>query len=111
MRGTSVLFQPSRLRIMAALVAQTAQQGLAFSALKELVGLTDGNLSSHLSTLEQVGYVSVEKEFVGKRPRTSVWATSTGRHAFAECVDELETIIRGPNGPPVTHRQGQSAAG
>jgi DNA-binding transcriptional ArsR family regulator len=94
----ALIYQPSRLRIMAALVALPGGEGMSFAELKDLLELTDGNLSSHLSTLEGAGYVSIEKGFVGKRPRTWAWATSLGRDAFARCVDELESIIAGVNG-------------
>lgn len=90
-----LIHQPSRLRIMAALVALSSGDGVDFVGLRELSKLTDGNLSSHLSILEQAGYVSVDKSFDGKKPRTQVWATSKGREAFTEYVAELESILRG----------------
>jgi DNA-binding transcriptional ArsR family regulator len=90
-----LIHQPSRLRIMAALTALPHGEGIGFVPLKALAGLTDGNLSSHLSTLEEAGYVSVDKGFEGKKPKTQVWITSRGRQAFAEYVKVLEGIIKG----------------
>ena len=63
-----LIHQSLRLRIMAALHA-VGSEPLEFGRLKALVGATDGNLGSHLSTLEGAGYVRIEKDFVGKRPR------------------------------------------
>lgn len=90
-----LIHQPSRLRIMAALVALPSVESMDFVSLKELVKLTDGNLSSHLSTLEQAGYVSIDKGFEGKKPKTRIWVTSKGREAFSKYVEELEQILKG----------------
>ena len=90
-----LIHQPSRLRIMAALAALSRGENIDFVSLKELVKLTDGNLSSHLSTLEQAGYISIDKSFEGKKPKTCVSITAKGRKAFGSYVDELERIIRG----------------
>ncbi len=90
-----LIHQPSRLRIMAALVALPCGDVLDFVSLKELVKLTDGNLSSHLTTLEEAGYVSVDKTFEGKKPKTRVLVTSKGREAFSRYVEELEKILKG----------------
>jgi DNA-binding PadR family transcriptional regulator len=69
-----------------------------FVSLKELAKFTDGNLSSHLSVLEQAGYVSVDKTFEGKKPKTHVWITSKGREAFSRYVEKLEEILKGATG-------------
>ncbi|MEX0763137.1 MAG: transcriptional regulator [Dehalococcoidia bacterium] len=89
----SLIQQPARLRIMAALAALPVGEQMTFGDLRELVPLTAGNMSSHLSMLERAGYVSVDKGYDGKRPRTWIWATSQGRGAFAGVIDELEQII------------------
>lgn len=94
-----IIHQPSRLRIMAALVALPVGESLDFVTLKDIAKLTDGNLSSHLSTLEQAGYVSIDKTFEGKKPKTRVWVTSSGREAFSKYVEELEKIL---NNKPVS---------
>ena len=88
-----IIHQPLRLRIMAALNALPAGQGLEFSRLKKLTGTTDGNLGAHIETLAKSGYVGVEKAFVGKKPQTTVSATGAGRAAFARHVATLQQII------------------
>ena len=93
-----VIHQPLRLRIMSALSALPARQGMEFSRLKKLTGATDGNLGAHIETLAKAGYVSVDKAFVGKKPQTTVTATATGRGAFARHVATLQEIIAGKQG-------------
>jgi DNA-binding MarR family transcriptional regulator len=88
-----IIHQPLRLRIMAALQALPAGEGLEFSRLKKLTGATDGNLGAHIETLAKANYVEVDKSFVGKRPQTRVTATAAGRGAFARHVASLREII------------------
>ncbi len=88
-----VIHQRARLGIMAALIA-SQQQEAEFTVLKERVGLTDGNLSTHLSVLEQHGYVSIEKQFVARKPKTWARLTEAGKTAFQQYVAALESIIR-----------------
>lgn len=88
-----VIHQPLRLKIMAALKALPAREQLEFVRLKAIVGATDGNLGAHIATLEQSGYVEVEKDFVGKKPRTRARLTKTGRKAFADYVSFLREIV------------------
>jgi len=90
-----LIHQALRLKIMAALNAARAAGPLEFNRLKVLVGATDGNLSTHLSTLENAGYVALEKDFVGKKPRTRVSITRLGAIAFREHTDYLREIIEG----------------
>ena len=80
---------------MAPLNALPVAAGLEFARLKKLSGATDGNLGAHIETLAKAGYVSVEKAFVGKKPRTTVTATAVGRSAFAKYVATLQEIIAG----------------
>jgi len=89
-----LIHQPSRLHIMAALVALPSGECLDFVLLKKLAKFTDGNLSSHLSILEQTGYVSIDKSFEGKKPKTRIMVTSKGREAFSRYVEELERILK-----------------
>jgi DNA-binding MarR family transcriptional regulator len=88
-----IIHQPLRLRIMAALNALPAANGLEFTKLKKLTGATDGNLGAHIETLAKAGYVAVDKAFVGKKPQTTVTATTAGRGAFARHVAYLKEII------------------
>jgi DNA-binding MarR family transcriptional regulator len=90
-----IVHQPMRLKIMAALNALRGSESLDFARLKALVEATDGNLGAHLTTLENAGYVSVSKEFVARKPRTSVTLTRAGRKAFAQHVADLRDIIDG----------------
>ena len=64
-----------------------------FGFLKETLGLTDGNLSRHLSVLEDAGYVKISKGYQGKRPHTSVTATKSGRKALAGHLASLRELI------------------
>jgi DNA-binding MarR family transcriptional regulator len=93
-----IIHQPLRLRIMAALHALPAGEGLEFSRLKKLTGATDGNLGAHIETLARSGYVGIEKAFVGKKPQTTVRATSAGRAAFVRHVATLQQIIAASGG-------------
>lgn len=90
-----LIHQSLRLRIMAALNAARNDDPLEFKRLKILVGATDGNLSTHLSTLEGAGYVALEKDFVGKKPRTRAAITKAGAAAFREHTAYLRDIIEG----------------
>ncbi len=90
-----LIHQPVRLKIVAALKALSPGTQLEFVRLKALVGATEGNLGAHLTTLEEAGYVSIEKDFVGKRPRTRVALTREGRRAFEDYVAYLQDIIAG----------------
>ncbi len=91
----AIIHQPIRLKIMAALKALPEHEMLEFVRLKTIVGATEGNLGAHITTLEEAGYVSVEKDFAGKRPRTRVMLTKDGRRAFDDYVADLRAIIDG----------------
>lgn len=88
-----VIHQPARLKIVAALKALPAREQLEFVRLKAIVGMTDGNLGAHIVTLEQAGYLEVEKDFVGKKPRTRMRLTKAGRRAFDNYVAFLREIV------------------
>jgi DNA-binding MarR family transcriptional regulator len=92
-----LIHQPLRLKIMAALHAEQGEP-LEFSRLKAITQATDGNLGSHLTTLEKAGYVEIAKDFVGKKPRTRVAMTPTGRKAFRRHVDYLREVVEGVSG-------------
>ncbi len=89
----AIVHQPVRLKIMAALNPLPAREALEFLRLRALVGATDGNLGAHIGTLEQAGYVEVEKDFVGKKPRTRVRLTKAGRRAFEAYIEFLREIV------------------
>lgn len=79
-----------RLGIMAVLVVN---DWVDHARLKELLDVTDGNLASHLSTLEELNYVLVRKRFIGKRPNTSYRSSAAGERAFREHLDAIERLI------------------
>lgn len=79
-----------RLGIMSVLVVN---DWIDFNSLKEYLGTTDGNLSSHLSALEKVGYLEVRKEFVSRRPKSSYRVTTQGKSAFNDHLKALEILI------------------
>jgi DNA-binding MarR family transcriptional regulator len=89
----SLIHQPTRLRIMAALVSLESNEKADFVFLRDLLELTDGNLSVHLQKLEEAGYVDIEKAFEGRRPKTWVSITVEGHDAFSKHVDALAKII------------------
>lgn len=65
-----------------------------FTTLKELLGVTDGNLASHAKALETENYIRIEKQFIGKKPNTRYMATKEGRTAFKEHISALEKLIK-----------------
>ena len=87
-----IIHEPSRLRIMSVMAAS---EELSFSEMKELLGMTDGNLSVHLRTLEESGYVEIAKTFVGRKPRTTARLTRAGRRGFARYAEVLARLTRG----------------
>ena len=80
-----------RLGIMSALILNNRTN---FNELKELMQVTDGNLASHIKTLEEAGYIQVEKGFIGKKTNTTYALTNTGKKAFKSHLDALEKMIR-----------------
>ena len=86
-----VLLSQARLGIVTVLVTRTEA---TFSDLKEILGLTQGNLGIHLEKLEEAGYVAVTKEFVKRKPRTTIRITAEGRRAFLAHVDQLAQVAR-----------------
>ena len=90
-RLNKVIHERVRLAVMSALVARGS---LTFVELKELLELTDGNLSVHGNVLEKHGLIAVRKEFVRRKPRTTFTVTARGRQEFQRYVDELVHIIK-----------------
>ncbi len=91
-----VIHQSLRLRIMATLNALADGDLIEFTRLRSVLSATDGNLGAHVSTLENAGYVRVEKDFVVKKPRTRIAITSRGRAAFAQHVAYLRGLLEDP---------------
>lgn len=88
-----VIHQPIRLKIMAALKPLGREGMIGFQELKTLTGATDGNLGTHIGALEKAGHIEVIKDFVGKRPRTRLRMTHSGRRAFEDYVAFLRGIV------------------
>jgi DNA-binding MarR family transcriptional regulator len=93
-----IIHQPVRLRLMAALVALKSEESAEFTLLRDLLGVTDGNLGAHLHRLEEAGYIEITKTFVDRKPRTYVAATAQGRKVFRNQVAALEEILKGAVG-------------
>jgi len=91
----AIIHQPLRLKIMAALKGLPRGERLEFVRLRALLNATEGNLGAHLGTLENAGYIKVEKDFNGKKPRTRVSLTDTGTRAYAAYVTYLRSILDG----------------
>ncbi len=87
-----VMHEKARLGLLASLVAHP--KGLAFSDLKQLCGLTDGNLSRHLQVLQEAGLVEISKSFEGNRPQTLCVLTRSGRRRFLDYLALLEQLVR-----------------
>ena len=80
-----------RLGIMSSLMVNNE---VNFNELKELIQVTDGNLASHLKTLEESGYIKVQKGFIGRKTNTTYSVTRAGEKAFKQHLDALEQIIK-----------------
>ena len=91
----AIIHQPVRLKIMSALKALPPGEMLEFVRLKKLVDATEGNLGAHIQTLEEAGYVEVQKDFADNRPRTRVKLSKDGRRAFEDYVAFLRGILEG----------------
>jgi DNA-binding MarR family transcriptional regulator len=91
-RFDPLLLSEVRLGVVAALLARPSA---TFSDLKDLLGLTQGNLSIHLQKLEEAGYVLVKKDFVGRRPRTTCRLSAKGRRALHDHVENLRRLADG----------------
>lgn len=80
----------SRLGLMSILMIE---DWVDFKTLKERLGVTDGNLASHIKALEKQQYLEVRKQFIGRKPNTSYSTTEKGRKAFNEHLDALERLL------------------
>ena len=87
-----VIHEKARLGILTSLMVHP--KGLAFADLKQLCGLTDGNLSRHLQVLEEAQVVELIKTFERKRPLTTCRMTSAGRRRFLEYIEVLDRVLR-----------------
>ena len=87
-----VIHEKARLGILTSLVSHP--EGLAFNDLLRLCGLTQGNMSRHLTVLEEAGLVTITKGFYARRPRTDIRLTPEGRQRFLDYLSVLEKVVR-----------------
>ena len=80
-----------RLGIMSILMVNEYAE---FNTLKELLGATDGNLASHIKALEKAEFITIEKQFIGKKPNTRYIANTLGRLEFKKHINALEKLIK-----------------
>lgn len=80
-----------RLGIMSALMVN---EYLDFSSLKTLLNATDGNLASHMKSLEKERFVTFKKEFIGRKPNTKYYATDEGKEAFIKHIKAIESLLK-----------------
>lgn len=90
-RLDKVIHEKSRMAIMSMLAATT---DMSFTELRDALNMTDGNLTTHIRTLQKSGYVAVAKSFQDNRPLTTCSLTGKGRTAFVEYVSLLEGIVK-----------------
>jgi DNA-binding MarR family transcriptional regulator len=86
-----VIHEKGRLALMSMLAASPE---LSFTEMRDALNMTDGNLTTHIRTLQEAGYVSVTKSFQNNRPLTTCSLTSAGKKAFANYINLLEAIIQ-----------------
>ena len=86
-----VIHEKGRLAIMSMLAASNE---LSFTEMRDALNMTDGNLTTHIRTLQEAGYVSITKSFQNNRPLTTCSLTATGRKAFTSYINLLEKIIQ-----------------
>jgi DNA-binding HxlR family transcriptional regulator len=87
-----IIHEKARLGVLTSLI--THSKGLAFADLKQLCGLTDGNLSRHLQVLQEAGLVEIRKSYEGNRPQTNCRLTKEGRRRFLDYLTVLEQVVR-----------------
>lgn len=85
-----VIHAPARLMVLTYLYVV---ESVDYVFLLQLTGLTWGNLSTHLSKLEEAGYVEIIKEFQGKKPHTTIRLTQQGRAAFREYKKSMQQVL------------------
>ena len=81
-----------RLGVMSSLMVN---EEISFNDLKQLLEVTDGNLATHLQTLEESGFLKVHKGFVGRKTNTTYSITKAGEKAFKDHIQALENMIKG----------------
>ncbi|MFN2212401.1 MAG: winged helix-turn-helix domain-containing protein [Anaerolineales bacterium] len=85
-----LIHAPSRLKVMTYLYVVDS---IDFVFLKRVTGMSWGNLSTHLTKLEEAGYISISKSFQEKKPNTMIQLTDQGRQAFRDYKDEMQEVL------------------
>ena len=85
-----LIHAPSRLRVMTYLYVVDS---IDFVYLKRVTGMSWGNLSTHLTKLEQAGYIRISKSFQDKKPKTMIQMTDEGRKAFRRYKDDMQQVL------------------
>ena len=86
-----VIHEKGRLTLMSMLAASPE---LSFTEMRDALKMTDGNLTTHIRTLQEAGYVSITKSFQNNRPLTTCSLTPSGKKAFASYINLLEAIVQ-----------------
>lgn len=86
----NLIHAPSRLQVMTYLYVVNS---IDFVYLKRLTGMSWGNLSTHLTKLEEGGYISIKKSFKDKKPHTLIQLTEVGREAFRRYKDDMQQML------------------
>lgn len=86
-----VIHEKGRLAIMSMLAASPE---FSFTELRDALSMTDGNLTTHIRTLQEAGYLSVTKSFQNNRPHTTCALTAAGKKAFTGYINLLEAIVQ-----------------
>ena len=86
-----IIHEKGRMAIMS-LLAATPE--ISFTDLRNTLNMTDGNINTHIRTLQEAGYIAVSKSYQNNRPLTTCALTSAGRKAFVEYIDLLDQIVR-----------------
>ena len=90
-----VIHEKGRMAIVSLLAASPE---LSFTEMRDTLSMTDGNLSVHLKTLQEAGYVAVTKSYQDRKPLTTCTLTKAGREAFATYINLLDQIVRQAKG-------------
>jgi DNA-binding MarR family transcriptional regulator len=108
-----VIHEKARLSVLTSLVAHP--KGLVFGDLKQMCGLTDGNLSRHLQVLHEADLIAIEKGYDQNRPQTVLRITPEGRRRYLDYLAVLERVVRDAaraaktGAPPVSLRRAKPA--
>jgi DNA-binding MarR family transcriptional regulator len=80
-----------RLGVMSILMVN---DDIDFNSLKEMLGASDGNIASHISAMEKLEYIKIEKKFIGKKTNTSYSLTALGKESFKQHINALENLLK-----------------